>query len=110
MSVNEQWLAAWLAEALGVNSALRLQYIGDCDPDFRRDPKTNAYCVRCQKDLKPGTPRRYVHLIGAGGGGWFLHPDDESKYVPDDGDGGFIAIGMDCVKRVGIEWTHEQPR
>lgn len=78
----------------------------DIDFDARRDPKTNHYCVACQKDLKQGQKHRTVHMIK--GGYTALHPEDEHKYKPDSGDMGHWPIGMDCAKKLGLEWTHEK--
>lgn len=72
--------------------------------DGRRDPKTDVWCCVCQKDLKPGQPRRAVHLVE--GGAFALHPEDEAIYVPDGGDMGAFPIGSDCARRLGLEWTH----
>jgi hypothetical protein len=87
--------------------AIRTFSAYDCDPDFRRDPKTDLYCWRCQKDLKPGQPRRYIHLINDGNE--ILHPGSEGEYTPDDKDCGVLPVGMDCAKKIGIEWTTEIP-
>lgn len=85
--------------------ALKLLNAYDCDPDFRREPKTQVFCWRCQKDLKPGQKRREIHLIN--GGNMILHPASESEYAPDGGDCGFLPVGMDCAKVIGLEWTTE---
>jgi hypothetical protein len=86
---------------------LRTLLMAACDPDYRREPKTKHFCARCQRDLKPGTERRYLHLIQAGDE--ILHPEDEPLYVSDDRDVGFVEVGMDCVKHIGLEWTHVSP-
>ena len=80
------------------------------DPDFRRQPKTDRWCEMCQRDLKSGQPHRVIR--------WELdkyeaiHPDDwESAAVevparrgrPDAVVQGLI--GMDCAKRLGMEWS-----
>ncbi|NOG70494.1 hypothetical protein [Roseicella sp. DB1501] len=74
-------------------------------PDYRKTPKTDYYCINCQRDIDPSKPHRMVHAIA--GGDWYLHPEDEDQYVPDGGDCGFLPFGNDCAKRLGIEWTHE---
>jgi len=79
----------------------RTKYI---DPDYRRDPKTDHFCCRCQKDIKPGSPFRMVHCVD--GGMSALHPDDEANYVTDAGDMGCFPIGMDCARKIGLEWSH----
>jgi hypothetical protein len=74
------------------------------DYDARRDPRTDFYCIVCQKDMDRSKPCRSVHLIE--GGPIVLHPDDESKYVSDGGEMGCCPIGEDCAKKLGREWTH----
>src|SRR3990167_9410732 len=86
----------------------------DLDGDFRRDPKTDRFCVRCQKDMKLGQSARVVHLVG--GGHLVLHPSDEDAYTaamkaePNGelarSDLGCFPIGMDCARKLGMEWTH----
>ncbi|AXQ69848.1 hypothetical protein HOU03_gp420 [Caulobacter phage CcrSC] len=86
------------------------------EPDYRRDPKSNHFCCRCQKDLKEGQPRRVVHTVG--GGPYALHPDDTDLFAqvepypePHDGwprhgsDMGWFLIGADCAKMIGLEYT-----
>ncbi|MDX8537049.1 hypothetical protein RFM23_05355 [Mesorhizobium abyssinicae] len=80
--------------------ALRTKY---ADPDFRRDPKTSVFCAICQRDLKPGQKRRIIHCID--GGLTVIHPDDEALYTPDGGDMGCWPIGMDCARKLGLEWS-----
>lgn len=66
-------------------------------------PKTDRFCARCQKDIRPATPARAIHLIA--GGSTILHPEDESLYTPDGGDLGAHLLGMDCARRIGMEWS-----
>jgi hypothetical protein len=73
------------------------------DGDFRKDPKTDLFCCRCQKDIKPNSGRKWVHLID--GGASILHPDDEKLYTPDGGDLGLYPIGMECARIIGKEWS-----
>jgi hypothetical protein len=68
------------------------------DPDYRRNPKTPFFCIRCQKDIKPGQGHRWVYcgvdLAFA------VHPEDvtnEDKF----------PIGSDCAKKIGLEWSVE---
>jgi len=75
------------------------------DHDTRPRPKTAFWCARCQKAIKPGSPYRLVHIIA--GGPLVLHPEDEALYRPDDGDMGLHPVGMDCARRLGLEWTHK---
>ena len=69
----------------------------------KRDPKTDCYCAICQKDIRPGTSPRFVHLVK--GGFKVLHPDDEKLYAPDAGDLGGFPIGPDCARKLGLEWS-----
>lgn len=76
------------------------------DYDARRDPKTNLFCARCQKDLRPDQPRRWVHFTP--GGGSIIHPADEALYVSDGADG-WYPLGMDCARKTGMEWSAPCP-
>jgi hypothetical protein len=82
------------------------------DPDFRRDPKTNHYCMICQRDLKPGQPSRTIRYeldrYEA------IHPSDWEQAAieipaarPRYGADAIIEgpIGMDCARRLGLEWS-----
>lgn len=76
------------------------------DYDARREPKTDRFCVRCQKDIKTGSPARVVHFVD--GNVMALHPEDEALYaqvVNKSGDGGMWLLGMDCARIVGLEWS-----
>lgn len=83
------------------------------DPDFRRDSRTDRYCVMCQRDLKPGQPARQVRFeldtMAA------IHPEDWERaaaeirarrphpipdYYFEHG-----LLGMDCARRLGLEWS-----
>lgn len=75
------------------------------DINTRREPHTDHFCVACQKDMDPAKPYRSVHVVG--GGAFVLHPADEGKYVPDNGDMGWFPIGPDCARKLGLEWTTE---
>jgi len=93
-----------------VTRAYRTKFI---DPDNRPTPKTDTFCGRCHKDLKPGQPRRVIHLVD--GGPMALHPADEDAYRRASecspkvaaGDLGCFPVGLDCAKKIGIEWTNE---
>lgn len=78
----------------------------ELDYDARRQPKTDRSCVRCQKDIKPSSPTRSVHVVE--GGIAILHPADEDKYAasgPHSGDCGSFEVGIDCARIIGMEWT-----
>lgn len=57
------------------------------DPDFRRDPKTDIYCVRCQKDI--ADPNDAIRVTV----NW------ETWLVTL---GGKELIGKDCAKKIGL--------
>lgn len=69
------------------------------DPDYRRDPKTSSYCVRCQKDLKAGQTFRWVHLTEDGME--VIHPSEEPVVG-----GQWGRIGSECLRTIGAAWTH----
>lgn len=77
------------------------------DFDARPNPKTDFYCIRCQKDMKPGAAHRMVRLVD--GGFMVLHPEDDSMFPADGDDYGLHRIGMDCAKTLGLEWTRPAP-
>jgi hypothetical protein len=83
--------------------AYRTKYI-DLDNRKRQEPETKYFCVRCGKELKPGQPYREVHCVD--GGMFALHPDDESVFPKNDpGDMGCWSLGMDCARKLGLEWS-----
>lgn len=68
------------------------------DYDARRTTKTKRYCVRCQRDLKPGQPARVVRVLEA----MVLHPEDAGT------SGEEYLIGMDCAKIIGMEFSRPE--
>lgn len=60
----------------------------DLDPDFRRDPKTVIYCVRCQKDIADAAKAIRVSV------NW-----DTWEVTL----GGDHLLGRDCAKRIGLK-------
>jgi hypothetical protein len=34
-----------------------------------------------------------------------VHPDDVARYTPSDRDFGWLLIGNDCARILGMEWT-----
>lgn len=79
------------------------------DADNRREPKTDVFCVRCHKDLKPGQDRRYVHIEDSSFA-TVVHPDDDAAFHSSPavaGDMGWFPVGLDCAKRIGIEFTKQ---
>ena len=65
-------------------SQIRKEFI---DYDARRKPRTKRSCARCQKDL-PGKPVRRVYVTRDMEA---VHPDDFGRYLPSDGDFGWLS-------------------
>ena len=84
------------------------------DPDFRRDPKTGRFCLICQRDLKDGQPhRRVMYELDRYEA---IHSEDweqaERQIPPTRPQYGHDSvlihpIGMDCARRLGLEWSRE---
>lgn len=68
------------------------------------EPHGDFFCYRCGKTIQPGRHHRMVHIID--GGLSILHPQDESRYVSDAGDMGAHPLGLDCARKIGLEWSH----
>jgi len=77
----------------------RYQFV---DYDARRDPKTDRWCCKCQKDLMPGQPHRHVYLAAEM---CAVHPEDIAERGPQPDDYGWHLLGMDCAKKLGLEWS-----
>ena len=60
------------------------------DGDFRRNPKTNLFCVVCQKDLKPGSKYSYFYWSDCCTA---VHPDAI------DGTELLSPVGPECAKQ-----------
>jgi hypothetical protein len=60
------------------------------DPDFRRDPKTNRYCARCQRDL---APNKVAIPVTVNWDNWEVTLDPEGKDL----------LGVDCARAIGIK-------
>lgn len=59
------------------------------DPDFRRDPMTNRFCVRCQKDIRPDASTVRVDV------NW----DTMRVWLDENGQ---HLMGIDCAKKIGL--------
>ena len=74
------------------------------DPDFRRDPKTERYCVVCQRDIAPDRPAFGVMWL------WdacaVVHPDDWHMIPAEDvGESVHMSlVGPRCRRKIGGEW------
>jgi len=74
------------------------------DYDARHTPKTDFCCVMCQRDLDPRNRKiRWVDLVDYV---HVLHPADAALYTSDGHARGMYPLGPECVKKIGIEWTH----
>ncbi|MFA7256030.1 MAG: hypothetical protein WC047_00445 [Kiritimatiellales bacterium] len=66
------------------------------DFDTRRQPKTDRWCVCCQRDINPGSQARTVRILDFP---WVLHPEDAGVC------GEVFLVGLDCARKIGIEFT-----
>lgn len=80
--------------------------LAQLDPDFRRDPKTEHYCARCQKDFRPGQAVRWVYIEGTDFAA-VIHPDDVGQARPIAAEA-WHRIGLDCAKIIGLEFSTDQ--
>lgn len=83
------------------------------DPDFRRPPKTSLFCVRCERDLNPKKPMRFIaYELDTQSA---IHSEDWEKAGIDIKSrravhlDSFVVgpVGMECAKKIGIEYTRE---
>jgi hypothetical protein len=72
------------------------------DYDARRDPKTSVWCCMCQRDLNPAKPMRHVYVCDQM---CAIHPEDLAARPADPSDYGWLLIGVDCAKKLGLEWS-----
>lgn len=70
------------------------------DYDSRPKTKTERYCAKCQRDIKPGSLARTIRLRIADM--HVLHPDDAGEL------GEPALLGMDCAKNIGLEWSRPE--
>lgn len=82
------------------------------DPDYRRDPKTGRYCEACQRDLKQGQPHRLIMweldtMDAVHGEDWEVARDEIAARRAARNPVNTGLIGMDCARRLGLEWTRE---
>lgn len=81
------------------------------DPDFRRVARTNRYCEMCQRDLKQGQPHRRImyeldRYEAVHGEDWEVAAVDiNQRRNTVTAPVVYGLIGMDCAKRLGLEWT-----
>lgn len=60
-------------------------------------------CARCLRVLRDNQKARVIHIVD--GGSSILHPDDEALYKSDGADLGAHLLGMDCARKIGLEWS-----
>ena len=81
------------------------------DPDFRRPPKTKYFCVRCERDLNPNKPVRYIAYeldtqSAVHSEDWEIAGIDIKSRRAVHLDAFVVGpVGMDCAKRIGIDYT-----
>lgn len=73
------------------------------DFDARRDPKTQHFCIKCQRDLDPTVPFRTVTVL-SNGSAMVVHPKGAQ---PPAESAQPWPIGDDCAYRLGVFWTHD---
>lgn len=74
------------------------------DPDYRRDPKTKRFCIRCQRDIYDGAKYMLVYIRASGHEA--VHPRF-AKLLADSKELGWQPIGMDCARIIGLDWCKE---
>lgn len=84
---------------MDIQAEPRLKSVFDANPDYRRNPKSDYYCINCYQALARNKPHRLVVVTVAGDE--FVHPED-CALVPD---ASLHPFGNDCAKRLGMEWT-----
>lgn len=88
-------------------SAYRTKFI---DYDTRREPKTERYCIMCQRDLKLGQPFRTVmyeidrfHAVHTDD--WDIARADIESRRTCLGPVQFALMGMDWARKLGMEFS-----
>lgn len=70
------------------------------DFDARREPRTERYCIRCQRDIRPGQPARVVRIVVDEP--MVLHPDDAGDLGEEH------LVGENCARVIGWEFTRPE--
>jgi hypothetical protein len=71
------------------------------DFDARRKPKSNFYCIACQRDIRPEEKHRRVLTVS--GEPFAVHPEDHAQVPTDKAVWHFI--GLSCARKLGLEWS-----
>lgn len=98
-SNNEVLHVATPPLAPNVEPVVRTKFI---DYDARPNPKTRRFCCKCQKDLREGMVVRHVYVDDQMQA---IHPDDIASRSSTESDYGWLLLGMDCAKSLGLEWS-----
>ena len=69
--------------------------------DSRPEPKTEHFCIACQRDLDPSKPYRTVRLTREM---MVVYPGDKPPQTAE-----VWAIGPDCAEKLGLEWSTPAP-
>ncbi len=95
-------------------SEVRTKFV---DFDARRNPKTNDWCIMCQKDLDPDVEHAQVRLLLIDGAPHVVHAEDIAlmnanilKAPNGSEDVGIRGMGADCAKVLGSEWIWQLPK
>lgn len=94
--VGNEW---WCLKCHHRWEPLRTKFI-DFDANTR-SPKSNFYCIACQRDIKPDEKHRRVLTVS--GEPFAVHPEDHAK-VP-AASAAWHFIGMSCARKLGLTWT-----
>lgn len=84
---------------------MRTKHVSEGDPDYRRAPKSDYYCMNCQRDIVRHHPHRRCYVIHISGEDYLLHPDDVLEHEERPLDFGWLPLGLDCAERFGLEWS-----
>lgn len=76
--------------------------IWDLDPDYRKEPKTDFYCLLCQRDIKNKATAKAVHVVE--GGSCICHPDDDQLHEGKPDDCGMYPVGPECCKKIPADY------
>jgi len=74
------------------------------DYDARRVPKTERFCMRCQKDIQPGQAARLIRVLEINGAPMVLHPEDAGEKGID------WIVDEDCARKIGWDFTRPENR
>lgn len=87
------------------------------DFDARRDPKTEDWCIMCQKDIRPEAANPVVRLLLIDNSPHVVHAEDVKlmdgnilKAPKGSEDAGMHGIGADCAQTIGSEWVCTHPK